>query len=114
MLLIHSRHFPRGSFHAINLCGLIFVNTRHGRLSARSLRHEAIHSLQQREMLYVGFFLWYAVEWGIRLVQCRFRVIEAYRCISMEREAYAMEGHTDYLRSRRPYSWTKFLFKEKK
>lgn len=109
MLLIHSKHFPRGPFHALNLFGLLFVNTRHGRLTEPELRHECIHSLQQREMLYVGFLIWYVAEWLVRLAQCRFRAIEAYRRLSMEREAYAEMYNKTYLHERRPFAWMKFF-----
>ena len=95
MLLIHSKHFPRGSFHALNLFGLLFVNTRHGRLTEPELRHELIHSLQQREMLYVGFLIWYVAEWLVRLAQCR--------------EAYAEMYNKTYLHERRPFAWMKFV-----
>jgi hypothetical protein len=109
MRIIRSRHFPRGNFHALNLCGTCIVNTRHGELTATEVRHEQIHTLQQWEMTYVGFYLWYAVEWFVRLAQCRFNADRAYWRISLEREAYAQERNTDYLRERRPFAWLKYL-----
>ena len=41
------------------------------RLSPSEWRHEHIHTLQQRELLFVGFFVWYIVEWLVRLLQYR-------------------------------------------
>jgi hypothetical protein len=33
----------------------------------------------------------------------------AYRNISFEREAYANQRNLDYLNSRRPYSWRRYM-----
>ena len=45
------------------------------------------HTAQMKEMLYIFFYLWYVVEWIIRL----FMKGNAYRNISFEREAYSNE-----------------------
>ena len=109
MRIIHNKLFPRGPFHAINLCGMLFVNTRHGALSGTELRHEQIHTWQQWEMTYVGFYVWYAVEWVVRLLQCRFNAERAYWRISLEREAYSNQRNANYLLERRPFAWIQHL-----
>ena len=53
-----------------------------------------------REMLYVFFYLWYLIEWLIRLCMKG----NAYRNISFEREAYANDKDMEYLRNRKLYS----------
>jgi hypothetical protein len=45
----------------------------------------------------------------VRLAQCRFKAIEAYRRLSMEREAYAEMYNKTYLHERRPFAWMKFV-----
>ena len=48
-----------GGFYAINLFGIIFTVQE---LNAAELNHERIHTAQQRELLYIGFYLWYMFE----------------------------------------------------
>ena len=106
MKIIHIRPLPlmRG-FYAINLFGIVFSREP---LSDREKRHEHIHTLQQREMLFVPFFLWYLLEWLLRLLVCR-SSRRAYYAISFEREAYANESFPDYPRRRRRFAWFRYL-----
>ena len=99
--------FMGKDFIAINLFGLIVVR-KDAFFPASSLNHEMIHSAQQREMLFVFFYIWYVLEWLIRLIFC-FSAKKAYFRISFEREAYANEYNTDYLAQRRYFSWMKYL-----
>ena len=46
-----------------------------------------------REMLYVGFYLWYVAEWVVRLCKKG----NAYYNIGFEREAYRHMYEKDYL-----------------
>lgn len=62
--------------------------------------HELIHWRQQKEMLCIFFYLWYGVEWFIKL----FFFKNAYYHISFEQEAY-----TAYVS--KPFGWTKYLFR---
>ncbi|MBP7342210.1 MAG: hypothetical protein PHG54_07520 [Smithellaceae bacterium] len=56
-------------------------------------------------MAYIFFYLWYLVEWLIRL----FGRDSAYRRISFEREAYLHEQDGSYLQRRKPYEWVKYV-----
>jgi hypothetical protein len=105
--IIYNRHIPFGSYLAINLFGIIFVKSKR-RLSRRELNHELIHSRQQAEMLWVFFYLWYALEWFFRLVQYR-STTRAYYNISFEREAYANEKDLLYRRRRGFWAWISYL-----
>lgn len=89
--------------------------------------HEYIHGIQQIEMLVVGFcislilffsglswwgfialplfYWWYVIEWLIRLMTSD----NPYRSISFEREAYTNERNFDYLKSRKLFSWVRYL-----
>lgn len=80
------------------------------RLSPSEWRHEHIHTLQQRELLFVGFFVWYIVEWLVRLLQYR-NAKRAYLNISFEREAYAHERDKDYEQQRHHYASFAYLCK---
>jgi hypothetical protein len=72
------------------------------------IRHERIHWLQQRETLYIGFYLWYIIEWFIKMI---LPPKGAYRDLSFEREAYLHETDLDYLTTRKNYSWLKYILK---
>lgn len=98
------RRHPAGRrFLAINLFG--FILTRRP-LSSSELRHEYIHSHQQREMLYLPFFLWYVVEWLLLCLRYR-DSMQAYRHISFEREAYEHQDEEDYLSHRKWMAWAR-------
>lgn len=98
--MIYNRLLPPKGFKAINLFGVVLV--RKGcRMTATDLNHEAIHTAQMRELLYVPFYLLYVLEWLWLLLLPRYRKRhEAYRNISFEREAYAHQAEPDYLKTR--------------
>lgn len=105
MKIVRNNIIPFKGFAAINLFGILFVR-KDVNLSSRILNHEYIHTMQMKEMLYIFFYLWYVLEWIVRL----FMKGNAYRNISFEREAYANEDRTVYLSQRKHYSWLKYLF----
>lgn len=74
----------------------------------RLLNHEKIHMKQQLETLILPFYLWYLIEFIIRILQYR-NFEKAYRNISFEREAYHYESQIEYLNRRKRYAWTGFL-----
>ena len=95
---------PFKGFTAINLLGVLFVHPGEY-LSRELMNHERIHSAQQREMLFVFFYIAYFVEWLLRLPMRG----NAYRNISFEREAYANQRNLDYLDSRPLYAWRHYI-----
>lgn len=104
MKIIRNRFLPVGrGFSAINLFGVLFVKP-YVSISPRLLNHERIHTFQQRELLFVGFYLAYVAEWLVRLVIAKGNNYKAYAAISFEREAYANEKNLDYLKTRRPFA----------
>lgn len=104
MKIIYNNLIPFKGFTAINLFGILFV--RKGvKVSEEMINHEAIHTVQMKEMLYVFFYVWYVIEWIVRL----FKNGDAYRNISFEREAYANENNRDYLTNRKMYNWINFI-----
>ena len=105
--IIYNKHFPFGKYLAINLFGMIFVKGRE-KLSRQNLNHELIHTRQQIEMLWVFFYLWYGIEWFVKLFKYR-SSFKAYLNLSFEREAYANEKDLLYRRHRRPFAWWKYL-----
>ena len=72
----------------------------------RTVNHEKIHWCQQLEMLIIFFYLWYLIEWIIRIFV---NGSEAYRSLSFEREAYDNDDNQEYLKTRKTYSWLKYI-----
>lgn len=102
MKVIYNKLIPFKGFKCINLFGVLFV--RKGcTMSDVDYNHEAIHTAQMREMLYVFFYLAYFIEWVWRLIVLR-DWKKAYRGISFEKEAYGNQSDKDYLKHRKHFS----------
>jgi hypothetical protein len=117
--------FPKGfTFTAINLFGCFFINRKYKQELAnrplrleRLIRHESIHTAQGKELLWVVFYVLYIMEWFFRLIQYRnARTADgkkdryaAYRNISFEREAYANEKDSSYLKNRKLFSSFRYI-----
>ena len=71
--------------------------------SARIRIHESIHWEQQREMLYLPFYIWYLVEWVIKLF---IYGKKSYNNISFEREAKQNEN---IIYQRERFNWIKYI-----
>lgn len=104
MKIIRNRFIPFKGFEAMNFMGILFCRST-STLTPELLLHEQIHTHQMREMLFIGFYLWYVLEWFVRL----FKPGNAYLNISFEREAYAHMNEADYLQRRKPFSWWRYL-----
>lgn len=100
MKTIVNNILPPDGFLAINLCGIVFCRRE---LSDVDKNHEAIHTAQMQELLYLGFYLLYIIEYIYKLfIYCNSR--KAYRAISFEVEAYKHEKELDYLAKRKHYA----------
>ena len=108
MKIFYNRHFPFRRFWAINILGVIIARIVLGRLCVVDCNHEYIHTLQQRELLFVGFYLLYVCEWLVKLAYYR-NFYDAYRNLSFEREAYDNQYKLDYSSTRRHYAWLKHI-----
>lgn len=107
MKIIRNKYIPFKGFKAINLFGVLFVKNN-AKLSEEDINHERIHAAQMKELLYIPFYIWYVIEWLIRLVQFRNSYM-AYRNTSFEREAYQNEGDLHYLKGRRFFNFLNYL-----
>lgn len=102
MKIIRNNIIPFPGFKAINLFGVLFVRT-HAHLTEEDINHEAIHTAQMKELLWVGFYIAYIVEWLYRFYKLR-DAQKAYLVISFEREAYGNECYLEYLKNREHYA----------
>ncbi len=106
MKIIHNKWIPFGrGMYAINLFGIIFTKQH---LSRVDQNHDFIHTLQQGELLFVFFYLFYMTEWIVRVIQTR-SLIKGYLRISFEREAYENQRQLDYRETRKFFAWRKYL-----
>lgn len=106
MRVIPNSLIPFPGFLAVNLFGVVFirkdsVDDLSTEYLERVKRHEAIHSAQGRELLWIGFYIVYVLEWLARLVV---NGRNAYRNLSFEQEAYRHEAHPDYLKTRKHFA----------
>lgn len=106
MKIIRNKIIPIKGFRAINLFGILFVRGN-AEINDVVLNHERIHTAQMREMLYAPFYVWYVIEWLIRLIIDK---KTAYRSIGFEKEAYQNQHNLSYLKERKIYSSLKYLF----
>lgn len=98
------RFVPKG--YAINIFGTVWARTA-AQITDRVIYHERIHSAQQRELLWLPFYLLYFAEWLVLLIRYR-NWDRAYRSISFEREAYSYDQDPTYLERRRLWAmWRK-------
>lgn len=106
MKIIRNRLLPPRRYDAINIAGLLFCR-RGTRVTPELIRHEQIHTRQMAELLFVGFYLWYLIEWLVRIPMRG----NAYRHISFEQEAYDHMDEPHYLRRRRHYAWFRYIMR---
>jgi len=93
MKIIRNNIIPFKGYKAINLFGVLFVR-KNADIDELTINHEEIHTEQIKELWYVFFYLWYVVDWLIKLVIYRnFR--DAYVNVVFEREAYANDEDAD-------------------
>jgi len=105
MKIIYNSIIPFKGFSAINLFGIIFV--RKGKhITDITISHERIHTEQMKELGYIFFYLFYLLEWILKLFKYG---LNSYRNISFEREAYANQEELLYLRSRKRFAFLKYL-----
>lgn len=104
MKIIRSKLLPPRNYNAINLFGILFC--RPGvQVTPALINHERIHTRQMLEMGILFFYLWYLIEWLIRLPMKG----RAYTNLSFEREAYQNMYDMNYLERRKLFAWTKYL-----
>lgn len=107
MKIIENNILPPKGYKAITLLNMIFVR-KGTELNEVDINHEAIHWEQEKELLIVGFYLLYVIEFIVRLMMIR-SWRKAYRSISFERECYANERNLSYIESRKHHSWIKYI-----
>jgi len=107
MILVLKYLLPRG-YNGLTIFPFVFLKNKDLKLNKVVLNHEKIHLRQQLELLIIPFYIWYILEFFIRLLYYRNWHL-AYRNISFEREAYRNEFNLNYLKHRRFWRFLNYL-----
>lgn len=107
MKIIYNKLIPFGGNKLFTFLNIIFAKFN-AQLTTFDINHEAIHWEQEKETLILPFYIWYCIEFLIRLIQHR-SCHKAYRNISFEKEAYDNQNNIAYIKTRNKFSWTKYL-----
>lgn len=108
MIMVCRSLLKNTKISAITLFPVILLRRPEDRYNKTLINHEKIHLRQQLELLIIFFYLWYVIEyyfWYFRLKDS----FLAYKYISFEREAFAMEDDPDYLKTRKLWSFWKYM-----
>lgn len=122
---------PFQGYKAINLFGVIVIRGD-TKMKEVDMNHEIIHTKQFTEIGLVslilslslvfnglwwlwlliglfGFYIVYVLEWLIRTIIYKFDTKKAYKNMSFEREAYTNQRDMEYLKTRKRFSWVKYI-----
>lgn len=108
MKIIYNDIIPFPGFKVINLFGFLFAR-KGSIINERTLNHERIHTAQMRELFFVLFYVFYVIEYLIRIPMYDFDIVQTYRNISFEREAYANDEDFEYLNRRKLFAFARYL-----
>lgn len=106
--IIYNNIIPFKGFVAINICGIIFARKTYKHLSTTTINHEEIHTLQIKELYYIGFYILYVLEWIYKLFKYG-NSKDAYYYISFEREAYCNQYNLEYIKNRPKFNFKKYF-----
>ena len=107
MILISKHLVPKG-YTGVTIYPFVFLKHQRLKTDMVLINHERIHLRQQLELLVVPFYLVYVVEFLIRLLQYK-SWKRAYRNISFERECYLNETNLGYLKTRKFWTFLKYI-----
>lgn len=129
MIVIKNKFIPFKGYETINLFGVLFTR---GNVDEIELNHEKIHTEQIFDCFIIGIFIIlgicfsfkFSICW-ILLSPCTFYVLygleylairafhkkqgDAYHDVSFEEEAYNNESNLNYIQTRIPFVWIKYI-----
>lgn len=104
MKVIHSKKFPYFSNY-INILGKVYTKVR---LLPYEINNEKIHSLQIKELYYIGYYILFVIEYLIKLLFA-FNFKRAYNKVSFVKERIEKQRDYNYAKCRTKYSWIKYI-----
>lgn len=109
MIVIRNKFIPFGNYKAMNLFGIVFVK-KGAKFTEEDYNHEKIHLKQMQEMLWIFFYLWYGIEYlVIRILSDCDTQTGRYHDVSFEEEAHKNDKNLEYLKTRKHYTWFKYV-----
>ena len=108
MIIVWQSLLKNTKISAITLFPVILLRKPESLHDKILINHEKIHLRQQLELLIIFFYLWYVIEYYFWYFRLRDSFL-AYKYISFEREAFAMEDDPDYLKTRKLWSFWKYF-----
>jgi len=108
MFLIVTKYLIPKGYRGLTVFPFVFIKYRLDKENLVFVNHERIHLRQQLELLVIPFFIWYFLEFILRLIQYKNTDL-AYRNISFEREAYANEKDFYYLKRRSFWNFFRYF-----
>ena len=108
MLIVANKFFLGKKFTGMVLWPFLIVRHKNLCHDAVFMNHERIHWRQQVELLVLPFYVWYFIEYLVRLLQYK-NSAKAYYAISFEKEAYQNETNMEYTKNRRFWSFIRYL-----
>lgn len=108
MRKIYSKWIPFKGHKAMTLFGWMVIREEYkDEITKVDVNHEEIHNCQGQELIWGFFYVWYFIEWFIKLFKYG---KNAHRETCFEREAYAHEHDMDYVQKRAEYAWLDYVF----
>ena len=108
MIIVCQRLLKNTKISGITLFPFIILKKLEYKQNQILLNHEKIHLRQQVELLVIFFYLWYVIEYYYLYFKLKDSFL-AYKSISFEREAFAMENDMNYLEERKIWSFWKYI-----
>jgi len=108
MFLIVAKYLIPKGYRGMAVFPFVLMKYDFDKTNQTFVNHEKIHLRQQIEMLVLPFFIFYFLEYLVRLIQYKNAAL-AYRNISFEREAYTNETDFDYLKNRSFFQFLKYI-----
>jgi hypothetical protein len=107
MIFISKYIVPKG-FVGITLFPFIFLKKKDLKQDPFLINHEKIHLKQQKELLIIFFYLFYGLEWLIKMFTYKNSYL-TYQNLSFEREAYQNENNLLYLNKRKTWNFINYF-----
>lgn len=108
MFLIVAKYLIPKGYRGMTVFPFIILKYHLDKENSVFVNHEKIHLRQQLELLVLPFYIFYILEYIIRLIQYKNKDL-AYRNISFEREAYANETDLNYLKNRSFFGFLNYI-----
>lgn len=108
MIIIISKYLIPKGYTGLTFYPFVIFKYTGSKADEVLMNHERIHIRQQLELLVLPFYFLYFLDFTIKLLKYRNRSL-AYRNIVFEREAYANETDSNYIKSRPFFNFLKYL-----